>query len=375
MDLVGDERGERGDQLRDLDQAVAQGGERCRVAVPEAPAVEPHVPVGELVDVVGDRPTRGGAVEVVHAVDHRLRQPLQPRDRPPVEVRLRARRSPRPVPGPRRWRTGRRTSRCSTASAGTGAATRRSSRPRSGSPPTVAGCSADTSETHRLPGCRRPPTGRRRCRGSSTSSGPRGRGSGRGRRSSHSSSDRRAGSTRRAASRTSRGSGPGPRRCSPLGSARRTGPRSRTGSETARTASRPESNQASMTSSTRRISRPHDLAVDDDLVDERPVQVVGHVGAALAQLGDRAGAEPLARSRPTRIPRPAAACPSSARARAPSRRFPRASLPEAPGLDVVGPPADALVERQHPVANVGGADVPARLRVIEQRCAAAPAVG
>ena len=47
---------------------------------------------------------------------------------------------------------------------------------------------------------------------------------------------------------------------------------------------------------------------------------------------------------------------------------------EAAVLDVLGVPAHLLVERQHAVAHIGGADVPRRLGVIEQRRGAAPAV-
>ena len=124
---------------------------------------------------------------------------------------------------------------CSRASAGTGAPDSRPCRPRSGSRPRAAGSPGSTSGRRRRRGWRARPRGRRRCRGSSTSSGPRGRGSGRGRRSCGSSTRRTAASTRRAACRTSRGSGPGPRRCSRPGSVRRTAPCSRTGSGTART--------------------------------------------------------------------------------------------------------------------------------------------
>ena len=86
MDLVGEERGERGEQRRRLQQAVAQGRERGPVALPEAAAREPHVPVGELLDVLGDRPAGGGAVEVVHALAHGRDRRLQPRERPAIEV-------------------------------------------------------------------------------------------------------------------------------------------------------------------------------------------------------------------------------------------------------------------------------------------------
>src|SRR3954447_475058 len=47
---------------------------------------------------------------------------------------------------------------------------------------------------------------------------------------------------------------------------------------------------------------------------------------------------------------------------------------EAPVLDVLGVPVDALVLAQHRVAHGGGLHVPARLRVVEERSTAAPAV-
>jgi hypothetical protein len=62
------ERRHRREQLRHLDQAVPQGREGGCVALPEAAAIEPYVPVREFLDVVGDRPSRGRAVEVVHAL-------------------------------------------------------------------------------------------------------------------------------------------------------------------------------------------------------------------------------------------------------------------------------------------------------------------
>ena len=71
VDLVGEEGGEGREQRRGLQQAVAQGREGGPVAVPEAAAREPHVPVGELLDVLGDRPAGGGAVEVVHPLADR----------------------------------------------------------------------------------------------------------------------------------------------------------------------------------------------------------------------------------------------------------------------------------------------------------------
>ena len=63
------------------------------------------------------------------------------------------------------------------------------------------------------------------------------------------------------------------------------------------------------------------LAVEDHLVYIWAVQVLGHLAAgALAQLGDRAGAEAAVAVLAARTPRSAAASPSSGRGRAPSRR-------------------------------------------------------
>ena len=96
VDLVGEEGGERRQHRHRLDQAGAQGREGGPVALPEALAREPHVPVGELLDEVGDRPPGGGRVEVVHPLAHRRHRRLQPREHPAVEVGLvRAVRFPR----------------------------------------------------------------------------------------------------------------------------------------------------------------------------------------------------------------------------------------------------------------------------------------
>ena len=86
VDLVGEEGDEGSEQRRRLQQAVAQGREGGSVAVPEAPAREPDVPVGELLDVLGDGAAGGGAVELVHVGAHRRGRRLQARERPAVEV-------------------------------------------------------------------------------------------------------------------------------------------------------------------------------------------------------------------------------------------------------------------------------------------------
>ncbi len=91
VDLVGQERAERREQLRDRDQAGVQRAERGRIAVPEAPARAPHVPVGEVVDEVGDRVAGARGVEVLQALGDDLHRRGQARQRPAVEVVRRAR--------------------------------------------------------------------------------------------------------------------------------------------------------------------------------------------------------------------------------------------------------------------------------------------
>ncbi len=88
MDLVGQKGDEGGQHRHRLQQAVAQGREGGAVAFPEAPPREAHVPVGELLDVLGDRLAGAGAVEVVHPLADRRDRRLQPRQRPAVEVGL-----------------------------------------------------------------------------------------------------------------------------------------------------------------------------------------------------------------------------------------------------------------------------------------------
>ncbi len=86
VDLLGDEWGEGGEHLRGLAEAEAKGLERRQVPVPEAPPAEPHVPVGELLGVAGDRARGRGAVEAVHLLADLGDRVLQPRDGPAVEL-------------------------------------------------------------------------------------------------------------------------------------------------------------------------------------------------------------------------------------------------------------------------------------------------
>ena len=156
---------------------------------------------------------------------------------------------------------------------------------------------------------------------------------------------------------------------------RRTAPRSRTGSGTGRTASRP--------SRTRRRS-PRGRAASRRRRTRSAATTSSMYGRCRSS-----GTSPAARSRssaiePTqkrsvarrsaRSARSAAACPSSARARAPSRRCSPASLPKRPCLMCSGCQSIVSFAASIRSRDVGGADVPARLRVVEERRAAAPAV-
>ena len=98
--------------------------------------------------------------------------------------------------------------------------------------------------------------------------------------------DRRPGSPLRAASRTSRGSGRAPRRCSRRETATRTLRCSRTDGGTARTASSPSRTRRRSSRRPDASRAPHLSHSTHDVVDVRTVQVVGHLAAALAQLGD-----------------------------------------------------------------------------------------
>ena len=86
VDLVGHERRERRQQLRDRDQAAAQRRERRRIAVPEAAAGAADVPVREVVDERGDRVAGAGGVVVIQALGDGLDGGGQPRQRPAIEV-------------------------------------------------------------------------------------------------------------------------------------------------------------------------------------------------------------------------------------------------------------------------------------------------
>ena len=79
-------------QLRHRDEAGLERPERGRVAVPEAPARAPHVPVREVVDERRDRLPGARRVVGLHPVADLLDRRLQARDRPAVELGRRRRR-------------------------------------------------------------------------------------------------------------------------------------------------------------------------------------------------------------------------------------------------------------------------------------------
>ena len=165
------------------------------VALPEAPAADPHVPVRELVDVGGDRAAGGRRVEVVERGADLGDRRLQPRDRPAVELLGRAAGRRVAVSAGRGGRSGRIDAlgvRVEDVE-GIGVPERQQEladrlADRLGreavAGPGLLGGQVVPAEGVGAVRRRSPRTGRRRCRGSSTSSGPRGRGSARGRRSS-----------------------------------------------------------------------------------------------------------------------------------------------------------------------------------------------
>ena len=54
VNLLRDERDRRSQQFGESNERMAQGGQGSGVAIPEAPPVEPNIPVAEFVDKVGD---------------------------------------------------------------------------------------------------------------------------------------------------------------------------------------------------------------------------------------------------------------------------------------------------------------------------------
>ena len=86
VELVGDEGREGRDQLGDGEQRRLERGEGGAVALPEAPPRPAHVPVGEVVDELGDGPAGRRRVERVQALGDRLDRGAQTRQDPVVEV-------------------------------------------------------------------------------------------------------------------------------------------------------------------------------------------------------------------------------------------------------------------------------------------------
>ena len=112
------------------------------------------------------------------------------------------------------------------------------------------------------------------------------------------------------------------------------------------------------------------VALEGDVVDKGAVEVVRHLRAELAQLLARADAHDLA----------VVGAPDRQR-RAPvalARQRPvdvvLEPLAEAPVLDVLGTPVNRLVGGEQLVLDLGRADVPAGLGVVDERRVAAPAV-
>ena len=86
VDLVRDERAERREQLADRKQARAQRRKRRVLAIPEAPARAPHVPVRELLHERRDRAPRARRVVGLEALGHERRRRRRARARPAVEL-------------------------------------------------------------------------------------------------------------------------------------------------------------------------------------------------------------------------------------------------------------------------------------------------
>src|SRR5215831_16671342 len=93
--LVRDERRERRHQQREQPKTLVQGGERGRVAVPEAAPRPTHVPVRQVVDVPGDRAAGTLRVEVLERRIDLQGEPVRLGQRPPVEQRALAGRTAR----------------------------------------------------------------------------------------------------------------------------------------------------------------------------------------------------------------------------------------------------------------------------------------
>ena len=134
----------------------------------------------------------------------------------------------------------------------------------------------------------------------------------------------------------------------------------------------PESNQTSMTSGTRVIVPAALRAREVDVVDVRAVRVLER--ARRCSCSSSANEPMHVHVARRRSARPAAACPSSARATAPSRRCSRSHSPKRPCLMCSGCQSTASLAASRSSRSLRRGDVPGRLGVVEQRRAAAPAV-
>ena len=381
VDLVGQERRERRQQRGDGEQAALKGGEGGAVALPEPAPRDPHVPVGEILDVVGDRATGAGAVVGVHALDHGPHRSLQARQRPTVEL--------------------------GSGFCGLCSACRRGGEGRR---PEPLGVRVEDPERVRVPE--------------------------REHELAHHLADRVRGEAV---------TGPGllggevvpaegvgavaadhlPRVddvAAALGHLVALGVQDEARDDAVAVAGAVEDEHRDREQGVEPAAGLVDRLADElgrealleqllslervvelrerhragvvpgvdrdpgaahlpaaglagqrDLIDVGAVEVVGHLPAALAQVGDRPGAEALLAVLGLTLPdRQRRAPVALARERPIDVALEPVAEPTV--LDVLGVPADRLVLGQHPVADVGGAHVPARLRVVEQRRSAAPAV-
>ena len=370
VDLVGDERRERREQLRRRPPGSRAGSSKARRSSPspEAAPGQPHVPVREVVDELRDRAAGERRVVVVHPLDHALASSPTAAtgstgpDRSPsaaegsdVEVRVLDVERVR-VPERLEELAHRLADRLEREAVAVPGLLRGEVVPAEGVRAVLA---------QHVPGHDHVALRLRHLLAvgvedqAEAEAGPVRR------------LRRTAASTRRAASRTSRASGRAPRRCSPPGSARSKMSSFSNGACHCANGMQPESHQTSIRSGTRRISPPHSLAGEHDLVDVGPVQVLRRLAAALAR------SPPASRRRRTWS---SLAAPDRQR-RAPvalARQRPvdvvLEPLAEAAVLDVLGVPVDRLVGGEQLVLHRGGAHVPVRLGVVDERRVAAPAV-